>query len=70
MPYGVDKNLGGDTKTNDKWMEDCVSSIMKKGKDKGSAIAICKTVMKNKHKDKNAEFVLDPATVEAISKLF
>lgn len=51
MPYGVDKELGGDNPKNDSWMEKCVDSVMKGGKSKGSAIAICKEQMrKNKSK--------------------
>lgn len=45
-PYGVDKELGGDNKKNDSWMEKCVEKVMAGGKDKGSAIAICKSQMK------------------------
>jgi len=59
MPYGVDKDVGGDSKDNDKWMEDCVRKIMKSGKDKSSAIAICKTALDKMHGDANkAEFLL------------
>lgn len=46
MPYNVDKDLGGDSKENTKWMEDCVSQVMKSGKSKSSAIAICKAQFK------------------------
>lgn len=57
MPYGVDKDLGGDNEKNDKWMEKCVDSVMKSGKDKSSAVAICKAQMKKKHeKNSNLEF--------------
>jgi ribosomal protein S7 len=54
MPYGVAKDQGGDSQANDAWMEKCVSSVMKGGKSKGSAIAICKTTLatlKKKRKD-------------------
>lgn len=40
MPYGM---KGGDTPQSDAWMEKCVASVLKTGKDKGSAIAICKS---------------------------
>src|SRR5512146_728504 len=51
MPFGVDKDLGGDNQKNDAWMEKCVQKVMAGGKDKGSAIAICKAQMqKNKAK--------------------
>lgn len=47
-PYGIDKDLGGDSKENDSWMEACVTRVMKKhGVDKTSAIKICKTSFKN-----------------------
>lgn len=41
-PYGIPKDKGGDSKTNDAKMEDCVAKLMKKGHDKESAIRICK----------------------------
>lgn len=60
MPYGVDKEMGGDTEENDKWMKDCVKKVMKTGKDKGSAVAICKSTMKKMHNNKmKAEFYLN-----------
>jgi hypothetical protein len=59
MPYGVDKEQGGDSKENDKWMERCVQRVMAGGKDKGSAVAICKTTLKKMHSDqKKAEFAI------------
>ena len=60
MPYGVDKKLGGDSPENDSWMENCVKKVMKTGKDKGSAVAICKTTFKKMKKDKaKSSFVID-----------
>lgn len=56
MPYGIDKQSGGDTKENDLWMENCVKQVMKSGKDKGTAVAICKVSLrrkKEKEKQKN-----------------
>jgi len=50
MPYNVDKELGGDNKKNDKFMESCVKKVMAGGKDKGSAVAICKSTMEKMHK--------------------
>jgi ribosomal protein S7 len=59
MPYGVDKDMGGDNKNNDAWMERCVMRVMKGGKDKGSAIAICKTTLQKMHGDtKKADFAI------------
>jgi hypothetical protein len=56
MPYGM---KGGDTPESDKWMESCVTKVMKQGKDKGAAIAICKaTHEKSKGDEKKAEFIL------------
>jgi len=48
MPYGIAKKVGGDTATADKWMEDCISAVMKKGTPKLSAILICKTQYQKK----------------------
>ena len=57
MPYGMP---GGDTKKNDAWMEKCVDSVMKSGKDKSSAIAICKvTYMKSHGKAEDEEALSD-----------
>lgn len=49
MPYGVDKSMGGDNKKNDTFMEGCVKKVMAGGKDKGSAVAICKAQMGKMH---------------------
>jgi len=46
MPSGVSKSLGGDSPKNDAWMEKCVASVMASGKDKSSAVAICKAQMR------------------------
>lgn len=43
MPYGIPKEKGGDSLENTAKMESCVSQVMKKGHDKDSAIAICKS---------------------------
>ena len=60
MPYGVDKSVGGDSPTNVSWMEKCVKKVMAQGKDKGSAIAICKTTLKQtKNNAEKASFILD-----------
>jgi len=59
MPYGVDKDIGGDSDENVSWMEKCVQKVMKTGKDKGSAVAICKSTLKKTKGDKaKAEFIL------------
>ena len=51
MPYGIPKNIGGDSPENVKWMEGCVNKVMKTGRPKPSAIAICKTQLtRNKSK--------------------
>jgi hypothetical protein len=42
MPYGIPAKKGGDNAKNDTKMESCVSSVMKAGHDKSTAIAICK----------------------------
>lgn len=62
MPYGVDKKLGGDNKTNDSFMERCVNGITGKNKrtgkeySKGEKIAICKTALKKRH-ESNSEYI-------------
>jgi hypothetical protein len=50
MPYGIDKKIGGDNPSNVKWMEKCVARQIKNGKDKSSAVAICKYILKKKKK--------------------
>jgi len=42
MPYGLPKSLND--KKNNKWMEDCVEGVLRRGKgvDKVGAIRICK----------------------------
>jgi hypothetical protein len=56
MPYGVDKSIGGD----DGWMESCVMKVMKTGKDKQSAIRICKSSLdKSKDNKAKAEVMVD-----------
>lgn len=56
-PYGVEKHIGGDSKENTKYIEDCVNGISgenkKTGKPytKGEKIAICKASMKNKESE-------------------
>jgi hypothetical protein len=60
MPYGVDKSIGGDNPSNDKWMEDCVAKVKKQGKQKGNAIAICKvTLEKHKGNQKDASIEVE-----------
>lgn len=62
MPYGMPKEMGGDSPENDSWMERCVRKVAnqtdKEGKKYGKdrAIAICKsTFMKMKGNKSNAE---------------
>lgn len=45
MPYGIPKDAGGDSKSNETKMKHCVDGVMGKGKDKTSAIRICKASM-------------------------
>lgn len=51
MPYGMPKDEGGDSKKNDKWMEGCVKKVMAQGKDKSTAVAICKSTFMKMHKN-------------------
>ena len=43
MPYNLPKEIGGDSSENTSKMESCVKELVKKGKAKNSAIAICKS---------------------------
>jgi len=69
MPYNIDSKSGGDSKENDAFMEKCVAGVMKSGKDKSSAIAICKTTLKKK-KESNSELdlVIDEEVVSTFNK--
>lgn len=42
MPYGFPKRYGGDSPENDAKMADCVNRVVASGRDKQSAIRICK----------------------------
>jgi hypothetical protein len=60
MSYGLPDSVGGDSPSNDKWMEDCVAKVKKQGKKKGNAIAICKvTLQKHKGNQKDASIEVD-----------
>jgi hypothetical protein len=54
MPYGMDKKLGGDNKSNEEWMSNCVSKVMSKDPkiDKAGAIKICKVSFQNMERNK------------------
>jgi hypothetical protein len=54
MPYGIKDESPNQTK----WMEKCVMKIMKSGKDKSSAIAICKSQLEKSKDTAKAELVL------------
>ncbi len=45
MPYGMAKAAGGDSPKNDAKMERCVSNLVSQGKDKVTAIRICKAAI-------------------------
>jgi len=42
MPYGVSKDVGGDTPRTNKIMEECVQRYLAKGLSKEQAIRRCK----------------------------
>jgi c-di-AMP phosphodiesterase-like protein len=66
-PYGVDKDLGGDNEENVSWMENCVRKVMKQGKDKSSAVAICKATLKRSKNNKaKASFIIDKKLYELL----
>jgi len=45
MPYGMSKKSGGDSAANDAKMERCVQRLVSDGRDKVSAIRICKAAI-------------------------
>jgi len=54
MPYGLPKDIGGDSPSNVQWMHNC---IKKTGKEGSSAIAICKAqLIKERRKNSKSEF--------------
>jgi hypothetical protein len=73
MPYGMPMDEGGDSKKNDKWMENCVQKVMKEGKDKQGAVAICKSTFEKMHKNHDkmmskSEFLSEPLGMELKKK--
>lgn len=54
MPYGINN----ETKEITKWMENCVDKVMKSGKDKSAAIAICKTALEKSKSSDLATFII------------
>lgn len=58
MPYGLPGGRDSDPKF-EKWMENCVNRVMKTGKEKDIAVAICKGTLKKMNYDLGkAEFIL------------
>ena len=45
MPYSLSKKAGGDSAANDAKMERCVQNLVSQGKDKVTAIRICKAAI-------------------------
>ena len=71
MPYSLPSDIGGDSPENVKWMEKCVTSIQKTGKEKSSAIAICKAqLIKRKRNAKSDEDVVIDDDVTSKYRLF
>lgn len=52
MPYGLPKAKGGDTASNDAWMERCIADVQARGQSKLSAILICKAQFSKRKKGK------------------
>jgi DNA-binding transcriptional regulator YhcF (GntR family) len=51
MPYGLAKDIGGDSNSAaESAMERCVSHLKAKGYSEESAIRICKTSIQNKYR--------------------
>jgi hypothetical protein len=59
MGYGIPKDSGGDSPDNVAQMERCVEAVMKDGKDKISAIRICKSSL----------FGMEATGLEAVGKM-
>lgn len=51
MPYGLSKDIGGDSNSAaESSMESCVDKLKAKGYSEQSAIRICKTSIQNKYR--------------------
>ena len=50
MPYGLPKEIGGDSPENEEKMKHCIKRVMAQGKSKVSAIRICKVSLMVAHK--------------------
>ena len=48
-PYGLSKDVGGDTPELTRKMESCVAKVTKQGHSKVSAIKICKHMLQKAH---------------------
>lgn len=59
MPYGLPKDVGGDSPANTKWMENCVSNVKGQGKPGSDAIAICKAQLIKKKRNTKSEDLID-----------
>jgi len=66
MPYGLPKNLGGDSEQNVKWMERCVNSVMSKNSklSKESAIRICKKQFIKTRSQASTGFIYTPVDLK------
>jgi DNA-binding transcriptional regulator YhcF (GntR family) len=51
MPYGLAKDIGGDSNSPaESDMESCVQQLKDKGYSEESAVRICKTTIQNKYR--------------------
>lgn len=63
MPYGLPKDVGGDSPANEKWMHGCIAKVEKGKVSHTSAILICKRQLINTRR-KNSEVSLEDTIAE------
>lgn len=60
MPYQLPDTIGGDSKENTAWMDECIKKLSEKGYSKQDSIAICKsTLIRLKGNKLSASFFID-----------
>jgi hypothetical protein len=69
MPYGMSKDMGGDSQKNDKWMETCVKKVKAQGKDESTAIAICKSTFRKMHSDPHKAAIAMNFYLDSLEKI-
>lgn len=73
MPYGIDKNIGGDSDKNVTWMKKCIDGISGTNKRTGKPytqlekIAICKAQLTKNKSDSSTSFELDTDLINDVT---